>query len=71
MPLPLFFHLAIILQRNLGLVKLPLSSLPVPDSYRSCFSSHRLAIYLRVADFPPLLIQPLTHMGVVFILVSG
>lgn len=71
MPLPLFFHLAIILQSKLELVKLPPSALPVPDSYHPRFSSHRLALYLLVAAFSSLLIQLLRHVGVVFTLVSG
>lgn len=71
MPLPLFFHLAIILQSKLELVELPPSALPVPDSHHPRSSSHRLALYLLVAAFSSLLIQLLRHVGVVFTLVSG
>lgn len=66
MPLPLFFHLVVILRKKLELVKLPLSALPVPDSQHPHSSSHRLALYLLVAAFLSLLIQLLRHVGVVF-----
>lgn len=71
MPLPLFFHLAVILQRKFELLKLPPSALTVPDSYHPRSSSHRLALYLQVAAFSTPLIQLLRHVVVVFILVSG
>lgn len=69
MPLPLFFHLAVILRRKLELVKLPPSALPVPDSCRPHLAG--LPLYLPVTAFSSLLIQLLRHVGVVFILVSG
>lgn len=72
MPLPLFFHLAVILRRKLELVKLPPSALPVPDSYHPRSSSHRLALYLLVtAFFLPFSFSFGGTWGVVFILVSG
>lgn len=70
MPLPLFFHLAVILQRKLELVKLPPSALSVPEFFHPLSSSHRLPQYLLVTAFSFLLIQLLRHVGVVFILVS-
>lgn len=71
MPLPLFFHLAIILWRKLELVKLLSAALRVLDSHNPSSSSHWLALHLLVAAFSPLLFQFLRHVGVVFILVSG
>jgi len=50
MPLPLFFHLAIILWRKLGLARLPSTTLLVSDFWHPCSLSHRLALYLQVKD---------------------
>lgn len=50
MPLPLFFHLVVILRKKLELVKLALSALPAPDSRLPHSSSRRLAPDL---PFPP------------------
>lgn len=72
MPLPLFFHLAIILRRKLELVKLLPSTLPVLDSYRPHTSTHRLPLVrLQLTIFPSLLIQPPRHLEVVFLWMSG
>lgn len=68
MPLPLFFHLVVILRKKLELVKLALSALPAPDSQLPHSSSRRLAPDLL---FPPSLVQLLKRVGVVFVLVSG